>query len=375
MGAPQPAIPVAKPKLPDADALLPYLRRMDHARWYSNGGPLVRALEARLAEHAGTASAAHVAVTANATAALTATLMALEAPLGSLCMIPAWTFVATAHAAVQAGLVPWLVDVGPHDGALAPHDALRLAAHAPGPLGAVLAVAPFGVPADVRGWERFRAQTGVAVVLDAAAGFDTVRASAIPTAVSLHATKTLGVGEGGFVVWNDADGVREIRRRTNFGFAGSREAAVPALNAKLSEYAAAVGLAALDRWPATRAEWQRVAESYAHAVAGSGREAEIALQPGYGERWISSTTIVRLPAERLTAIEHALDAEGIGSRRWWGGGLARHPAFAGYPRTALPVTDALAASALGLPCWPDLPEQAIRRIVDVVASVCLRAPA
>jgi dTDP-4-amino-4,6-dideoxygalactose transaminase len=299
--------------------------------------------------------------------------MALEVPLGSLCMVPAWTFVATAHAVVQAGLVPWLVDVDPRDGVLAPAAALRLAAHAPGPLGAVLAVAPFGLPVDVEGWERFRERTGIPVVLDVAAGFDTVRASTIPMAVSLHATKPLGVGEGGFVVWNDADGVREIRRRINFGFAGSREAAVPALNAKLSEYAAAVGLAALDHWPSTRAEWKRTADAYARAIADS--RAEIALQPGYGKRWIASTTVVRLPKDRLAAVERALDAEGIGTRRWWGGGLARHAAFAGYPRTALAITDELAASSLGLPCWVDLPEPEIRRIVNVVAFACARVTA
>ena len=43
-------IPAACPRLPDADAVLPYLRRMDAARTYSNFGPLLTAFEARLAE-------------------------------------------------------------------------------------------------------------------------------------------------------------------------------------------------------------------------------------------------------------------------------------------------------------------------------------
>ena len=62
-----------------------------------------------------------------------------------------------------------------------------------------------------------------------------------PTLVSLHATKVLGAGEGGFVLCDNRDLVVDIRRRMNFGFRGSREAMVPAFNAKLSEYHAAVG--------------------------------------------------------------------------------------------------------------------------------------
>ena len=133
----------------------------------------------------------------------------------------------------------------------------------------------------------------------------------------------------------------------------------------MAEYAAAVGLAALDRWPAARAGFERVATGYRRAFAASP---EIAFQRGYGERWISSTTVVRLPAGRIDAVEDALAAGGIGSRRWWGDGLARHRAFHSHPSTPLPVTAALASTTLGLPCWRDLPADAIARIAEIVAS-------
>ena len=42
-------ISVAIARMPDADALLPYLRRIDAARYYSNFGPLVQEFEARIA--------------------------------------------------------------------------------------------------------------------------------------------------------------------------------------------------------------------------------------------------------------------------------------------------------------------------------------
>ena len=55
----------------------------------------------------------------------------------------------------------------------------------------------------------------------------------------------------------------------NFGVYGSREARVPALNAKLSEYHAAVGHAALDQWQDARVEWLTMAARYRAALAGS----------------------------------------------------------------------------------------------------------
>jgi dTDP-4-amino-4,6-dideoxygalactose transaminase len=364
------SIAVCRPHLPRADAVMPYIREIDESRWYSNHGPLHRRLEHRLAEHADVAPS-QITLGANATAALTATLLALEPEPASICMMPAWTFAATGQAVLSAGLIPWFVDVEPDTGALSPIAARRLAAAAPGRLGAVLTVSPFGSPVDVLGWEAFRRDLRVPVVLDGAAAFDTVRGSMIPTVVSLHATKVIGIGEGAFVVWRDVNGLAAIRDRMNFGFHESREAQSRGLNAKVSEYSAAVGLAALDAWPVMRETYRRVAVEYREAFE---RCDEIRLQEGYGDAWVSATAIVRVPASRLEPIEDALMHAEIGSRRWWGDGLARHRAFARYPCAALPVTEALAASTLGLPCSPDLSAAAVRRVAETCVSACASQP-
>ena len=194
-------MPVAKPRLPLATEILPYLRRIDQTRWYSNSGPLLEEFEARLAAHAGGGS---VAAVANATVGLTLALLASEVAPGSLCMVPAWTFAATGHAIELAGLVPWIVDVDAKSWALEPDAARELLRDAPGPVEAVMPVSPFGRPIDFAGWESFREQTGIAVAIDAAAAFDSIRPANVPAVVSLHATKVLGTGEGGFVISNDA---------------------------------------------------------------------------------------------------------------------------------------------------------------------------
>src|SRR6202041_975237 len=103
--APQPIdrrIPIARPRLPTRAAIAPYLDRIDAARWYANHGPLVREPETRLAARLGERTA--VTTVANGTVALTLALQAAGAKPGTLCLMPAWTFVATAHAAMAAGL-------------------------------------------------------------------------------------------------------------------------------------------------------------------------------------------------------------------------------------------------------------------------------
>src|SRR5256885_1617894 len=105
-----PVLPVMRPKLPAADRVAPYLQSIDTARVYSNYGPLTLSLEDRLAEHYRLASGT-VGTVANATLGLAIALSVQHPPAGTLCVMPAWTFVASAHAAVIAGLIPYFVDV------------------------------------------------------------------------------------------------------------------------------------------------------------------------------------------------------------------------------------------------------------------------
>lgn len=318
-------------------------------------------LESRLAQHCGEGSA--VATVANATLGLTIALLACDLPNGSLCMVPAWTFAASAHAIELAGLVPWIVDVTETNWSLGVNMARDFLPKAPGPVSAVMPIAPFGAPIDFEAWADFRAETGVAVVIDAAASFDTVQATAVPAVVSLHATKLVGAGEGGFVVTTDRSFIQQVQQRANFGFWNSREAQMASLNAKLSEYNAAVALAALDHWPRARAEFARVGASYRRNF--KNREG-YQLQDGLGEAWVSSTVVAQTPPRAADAVMRSLSQKQIGSRRWWGGGLHRHRAFARCPRLPTPGTDSLADRTIGLPCWRDLSDETIAEVSAAV---------
>jgi DegT/DnrJ/EryC1/StrS aminotransferase family len=90
----------------------------------------------------------------------------------------------TPHAARAAGVTPGFHDVDRRYWTLNPEGVLETLKHISRPLGAVMVVSPFGAPIDIQAWECFEDRTGIPVVVDAAAGFDTARVSRIPLVVS-----------------------------------------------------------------------------------------------------------------------------------------------------------------------------------------------
>lgn len=348
---------VARPRLPVAETILPYLQRIDEARWYSNFGPLLTELEDRLSQRFPEGT--RVITVANGTQALALTLMAMELPAGGLVAMPAWTFVATAHAVLQAGLVPWFVDVDEQTWSLDPAALAARLSQAPGPVVGAIPVSPFGRPLDLAAWRAFRETTGIPVLVDAAAGFDTADDARLPLVVSLHATKVAGAGEGGFLATDDADLAAKVRALSTFGFRGSRDSLLPATNAKLSEYTAAVGLASLDGWPADRLRFLRAAQMLRIGLTGLP---QVEFQPGWGADWITSVCCVTLPQDAADAVEASLAAQGVDTRRWWGLGCHASPAFAHLPREPLDATDRLGRRVIGLPFSIDLTSAEIGRI-------------
>lgn len=350
--------------MPTAAQVEKYLREIDSRRVYSNYGPLVLRLEYELSRHVG-CTEDRITTVASATAGITAALLALNVPDGSVCLMPSWTFVATPHAVVAAGMQPWFHDVNEHTWALDPEEVARTIRRSFGGIGAVIVVSPFGAPLDLAAWEDLQEKSGVPVIVDAAAGFDTVHASSLISVVSLHATKMLGAGEGGFLVTPTADMRDRVISCCNFGFEGSRIARRRALNGKMSEYHAAVALASLESWPVVRFRHLQIMNWYCNAIM---RVSGVSLQPGYGEGWLCSTTNVLLRSRSAESVSRELLRQGVETRMWWGQGCHVQPAFARCPRTELPVTESLASRVLGLPHFVDLKKVEVERIVSALGA-------
>jgi dTDP-4-amino-4,6-dideoxygalactose transaminase len=326
-------------------------------------------LEQALGDHYGVPTGS-VSTVCNATAGITAALMAAGARSGTLCAMPAWTFIATPMAALGAGLTPWFVDVSGHSESMEPADLAACLSRAPGQVGAVIVVAPFGRPINWTGWADFSQSTGIPVVVDAAAAFDTVQPTALLSVVSLHATKIVGAGEGAFVVSTNDELVQKFKCTTAFGFRGTRECILPSMNAKLNEYSAAVALAAVEDWPTNRRQWMKIAQAYRDVIADSD---QLTLQPGFGTEWLSSTVLVTaLNPDVIRDLEHELTANAVEYRHWWGSGAHQHRVTRSFPHEPLNVTNQLASTTIGLPFYLDLPSDDVLRIARILRSAGVR---
>jgi len=352
------------PDLPDPDALLPWLRRMQASGVYTNFGPLSAELEARLAARWSEKSPVAVTTAANGTAALTLALAALPLPPGAAVLVPALTFPGTAAAVVAAGLQPVLGSVDAASWLLPPALAERAAAQG---VAAAVPVAVFGQPVAVDAWDAVTARTGMRVVVDAAGAIgDQKVGRTTGVVVSLHATKPLPAGEGGVFAATDTAWVQRVRESSNFGFVDG-VAVWPTGNAKMSEYHAAVALAGLATWPSRAWRLRRLAGWYATAIDRSGVPVHL---PAAHRPWVRTTFVVRVAGGVRPEWVAALAGAGIPTRRWYYPPLSQHPAYAGCPTIGdLESTANLATEWLGLPFHSGMQRTDVRRVIDSLASL------
>jgi dTDP-4-amino-4,6-dideoxygalactose transaminase len=352
------SIPIMKPRLPGIPRISHYLNKVQEAQIYSNQGPLVGELESRLSEHFEV-SKAQVVMCTNATLGLMGAIFTTH-PKDFLA--PVYTFPASLLALHHSGKRMKILDVSMDTWEIDEKLIGRLEADSWG----VLRVLPFGAPIDFDKFMNFGS-----VVIDAAASFGSEPSSLskIPentcVVYSFHATKVLGMGEGACVVFGSPSQAREFRSWINFGFNGDRQSLTLGINAKMSEYTAAVGLAAFDEWGEEKSEWSSV-----HARARSIDESFGLLSlpgkfGGVSPYWIVEFDEVRLASR---AIARFNESE-IGVRRWWDLGCHKMPAFKSLIRGEFPNTDQIANRTFGLPCFRDMSDEDFSQIRSVLASL------
>lgn len=373
------AIPVLRPHLPSAERLLPYIKRIDGSRIYSNWGPLVTEFEARLARFIGQPPGGVISASSG-TAALVGGILAAggrAAERRPVAVIPALSFVATVSAVEQCGYQAFLADVDADTWMLDPQRVPRVIDL--DRVGLVVPVAPFGRPVPQGPWREFSERTGIPVVIDGAASFEGVSTSPgrftgpVPVAISFHATKSFATGEGGCVVVRDVELAQRVVRALNFGFYEARDSTMASINGKLSEYGAAVGLAELDGWAEKSRAIRDVTAAYDSRIAGTGLSERLVSAPDIASCYVLFRC--RSLAE-AAGVRSSLSAARIDYRLWYGAGLHFQARLGALDREeALPVTEELARLLLGLPMAPDLPEPSIGAIVEgLEAGVRSTAP-
>ena len=347
-------VPVMRPRLPLSDQVVGYLRGMDASRVYSNFGPLSVELERRYAERFNV-PASRVATCSSATLGLQGAVQGL--PSGRV-HCPTFTFAATPMAIVNAGREVVLHDVRAEDWQLVDVD----------PQGddAVMPVLPFGAEIELGRWAAWEH----CVVDAAASGGASLRdLSWLPggwsLVLSLHATKVLGIGEGGVVIFGSDEAAERFRSFTSLGFINRRASDIRGTNAKLPEPSSAYALAALDLWEVEEREWRAARELTSVAEKSLGLSSVTSDNPGVSPYWL-----VKFADEHtMRRVEASLARAGVESRRWWPENCNRMGAFSDIASVAdFPVTDSLATSVLGLPFFRDIAVADVQRVSDAVSQ-------
>ncbi|MGE3623999.1 MAG: DegT/DnrJ/EryC1/StrS family aminotransferase [Bdellovibrionales bacterium] len=315
--------------LPSADDLRPYLRRIDQARWYTNFGPLACELEQTLAGLLTAADphpengAIHVTSMATCYQALEAGLRVLGVKPGDRVLVPAVSFPACPLAVQHAGAEVVMADIDASSWTLTPEIARRIAQKIP--VAAVMPLALYGMPLPVAPWDAFSRDTGIPVIIDAAAAIESqpILHKGL-VAHSLHATKPFGVGEGGALAARSRELIDKARLYSNFGTV-ERIAYSDGSNAKMSEYHAAVGLAQAARWRDCKQKRRDVLGIYRNHLKPLANR--LSLHPSVDHAVVSLLMLRLVEPVAIKLVERSKN-EGLALHQTYLPPLYRHPYYA-----------------------------------------------
>lgn len=364
-------IPLLVPDLPRSDDLMPWMQEIDHNRWYSNYGPLCARFEQELVQllkrkNPRCRHPFSMVSTSSGTTALEVGLGAYRLRPGTRVVLPSLTFPATATAVIRSGMIPVLSDVDPDSWVLTPEIAAQIVQRSGAKV--VIPVAAYGHKLDERLWADFASEYDCHVLIDSAGAFPAhVPVPDVNIAYSFHATKSLGIGEGGGILSVDSEYLQTARELTNFGFDQGAVNLV-GTNAKLSEYHAAVGLCQITRFDAMQSKRLGLFHQLRQAMAQQSQLIEYqAGQPAQSP----TLYVVSLPGN-ATAVSRHMELSGVGARQWYCPPLHLHPAFSSYIKNAslkygdLSISEQLAKRIIGLPFHPSLSTQDIEIIAQTL---------
>lgn len=234
--------PMVRPWFSDAEGILEDFRQILQTGLMTNFGPFSRQLEAQMGDKLGVSSAIAVS-----SATMGLTLACDTLPVGSEVILPSFTFAATLMPLLwnPRRLVPVFAEIDPNTLTIDPDCVRQLITSR---TSAVLAVDVFGVPCRYRELKSICEQSGIRFFCDSAHSMGalyqdrSIGSQADLHVLSLSATKVLPCGEGGLVTTNDVELSEAILRRRNYGYASDRDSHNLGLNAKMTEFCAAIAL-------------------------------------------------------------------------------------------------------------------------------------
>ncbi len=366
---------VGRPNIGNRDKLMERFNDILDRRWLTNNGPYVQELERKLAEYIGVK---HCIVMCNATVALEIAIRALD--LKGEVIVPAFTFIATAHALQWEEITPVFCDIDPSTHTIDPDAIERMIT--PRTSG-IIGVHLWGRGCDVERIDRIAQTHNLKVLYDAAHAFGCSHNGTMigsfgdAEIFSFHATKFFNTFEGGAVTTNNDALAAQIRLMKNFGFKDYDEVIYIGMNGKMNEMSAAMGITGLESLDTfidvNRCNYERYRE-HLHGINGI-RFITYSDTDKQNFQYIIleiDEAITRISRDNLVAILHR---ENIIARRYFYPGCHKmEPYRALFPHAhlLLPATTATAARVMSLPNGTSVDKSAIDQICELITYITTR---
>jgi perosamine synthetase len=368
-------IPVAAPDLAGNEAK--YVQDCLDSTWISSAGRFIQEFEAGFAAFCGVG---HAIATNNGTSALHLALVALGIGPGDEVIVPTLTYVATGNVVRYCGATPVLVDSEPLGMTLDVEDVRRKITPR---TKAIIAVHLYGNAADMTELNKLSDHYGIPILEDAAEAHGARVAGQLVgslgacAAFSFFGNKIITTGEGGAVTTDDAEMASRLRLYRGQGMDLQRRYWFPVVgyNYRMTNIAAAIGLAQLEDIERKLATRQAILESY------NSRLTQCPLittpkEPRWSEsvNWLYTVLLDFPTAEHRDEVAARLGAVGIETRPVFYP-LHQMPPYL-EPNGFYPVADSCARRGLSLPTHTSLEDgdidwicQELIRAVDGVQSL------
>jgi dTDP-4-amino-4,6-dideoxygalactose transaminase len=336
------------------------LKRAWDKKWITNHGELVLELESKLKDLLGVDN---FLFCSNGTVAIQMALKALEIT-GEVITTP-FSYVATVNSILWEGCKPVFADIHPTSLCIDPDQIEGLITR---DTQAILATHVYGIPCDVERISDIARRHNLKVIYDGAHAFgSSLKGKSLLsfgdiTTCSFHATKVFHTIEGGCVVTADQKLNDKLKLYRSFGHIGDEYFSV-GINAKNSEFNAAMGLALLPRLDFIFNGRKRVSEYYDRALSGMLVRPSI---PKHDFKYNYAYYPVIFESEgKLTVVKAALEDNGIGTRRYFSPSLNDLLHVKAYHRSC-PVSEDISSRVLCLPMYPTLPDEELLKITSTI---------
>ena len=335
--------------------------------WISSQGRFIGVFERAFRDYLG---GGHAIAVANGTVALQLGLTALGIGRGDEVIVPDFTFGASINAIIHSGAIPVLADVDPDTWTIDLDELRKLITPQ---TRAVMPVHIYGQPARIDEIREIASENGIFIIEDCAESLGAtyknrrVGLDGDCTCFSFFANKTITTGEGGMVVFKDAETAQRARILRDHGMNPQKRYwhDHAGFNFRMTNMQAAVGAAQMDRIEKLIDRKKSIFQTY-DSLLSEHKNLSLLPKNNWSENscWLYTIILNGYEEGARDKLVTFLGYRGIDARPGFYPMHQMNP-YREFAHGAYPVSSYLSANSICLPSSPGLSEEEILHIVKI----------